>query len=395
MNEKAGAILVYCWGSVCEAGVLHALEKLQIPFLTFEKAMKDYHADAVFAQELICFLKQYPIKAIFSYDYFPLLSMMCEINRLPYISWIYDCPQYTLQSKSIVSNFNYIFCFDRVYCDQIEKLGGKHVFHYFLGTDIDYFCRVISDDSKKRIDYIHDISFVGNLYNDGKNRIRNAEFSGYTRGFLEGIMQAQLQVYGYNLIRETLPDDLACEVLKTCKLSLGDMYIQDEKTLAADAIAMEVSARERVGILKKLSEHLQVDLYTASKLPDALKAQGNICCRGTADYGTEMPLIFSGSKINLNITSKSIESGIPQRVLDILACGGFCLTNYQTEIAENFVDGKELVMYTSLDDAAEKAEYYLTHETERLEIAENGQKKISEQFRIEQRIENILEYLKD
>lgn len=78
-----------------------------------------------------------------------------------------------------------------------------------------------------------------------------------------------------------------------------------------------------------------------------------------------------------------------------MACGGFCLTNFQQEIAENFVDGKELVMYTSLDDALEKAEYYLTHETERLEIAGNGQRKIKERFRMEQRVGKILEFLQD
>lgn len=395
MNEKAESILVYCWGSVCEAGVLRALKKLQIPFMIFDKTMKDYHADAVFAQELICLLKRYPIKAVFSYDYFPLLSMICEINQLPYISWIYDCPQYTLQSKSIISNFNYIFCFDKLYCDQIKKLGGRHVYHHLLGTDVEYFCKTISDCSNEKNKYAHGVSFVGNLYNDEKNRIRNAEFSDYTEGFLEGIIQAQLQVYGYNFIRDTIPDEIVCEVLKTCKLGLGEMYIQDEKTLAADAIAMEVSARERIGVLQKLSEHFKLNLYTASKLPDVLKKQDNICHMGTASYGTELPLIFSGSRININITSKSIESGIPQRVFDILACGGFCLTNYQQEIAENFVDGKELVMYTSLDDALEKAEYYLTHETERLEIAGNGQRKIKERFRMEQRVEEMLEFLQD
>ena len=50
---------------------------------------------------------------------------------------------------------------------------------------------------------------------------------------------------------------------------------------------------------------------------------------------------------------------------------------------------------TSLDDASEKAEYYLTHETERLEIAGNGQKKIKERFRMEQRVGEMLKFLQD
>ena len=60
------------------------------------------------------------------------------------------------------------------------------------------------------------------------------------------------------------------------------------------------------------------------------------------------------------------------RVFDILSCKGFCLTNYQPEIAELFVDGKDLVMYTSMEDLMGKVIYYLNHEEERREIAESN-----------------------
>lgn len=101
---------------------------------------------------------------------------------------------------------------------------------------------------------------------------------------------------------------------------------------------------------------------------------------GRVDYKTQMPLVFAGSKINLNISLRSIHSGIPLRVLDIMACGGFVLTNWQPEIEEYFVEGAEVAMFHSLEECMEKIDYYLQHEEKRKQIAEAGRKKVLEEF---------------
>lgn len=101
---------------------------------------------------------------------------------------------------------------------------------------------------------------------------------------------------------------------------------------------------------------------------------------GMVDYQTQMPLVFAGSKINLNISLRSIHSGIPLRVLDIMACGGFVLSNWQPEISEYFEEGAEIVTFDSLEDCLDKIEYYLIHEEERRQIAANGQRKVQERF---------------
>jgi hypothetical protein len=93
-----------------------------------------------------------------------------------------------------------------------------------------------------------------------------------------------------------------------------------------------------------------------------------------------MPLVFAGSRINLNISLRSIHSGIPLRVLDIMACGGFVISNWQPEIAEYFEEGKEIVTFRSLEECMEKIAYYLEHEEERKEIAAAGFRKVKERF---------------
>ena len=59
-----------------------------------------------------------------------------------------------------------------------------------------------------------------------------------------------------------------------------------------------------------------------------------------------------------------------------MGAGGFLLSNYQPELAENFRDGVDMVMYHSIEEAYSLAKYYLEHEDERKAIAENGRKSV-------------------
>ena len=420
-------LLVYRWGSVSEPLFCQALQTLGIEYKEYAKAITNYHSDAVFAQEMITMIHGEGIDIVFSYDYFPMIAMICEINKIPYVSWIYDCPQYTLQSKTPISPYNYIFCFDRSFTRRLLAMGAINCFHYPLAGDVGMLERAMhkaaGDSGKKgstnqagveqndrenvwRREYACDISFIGNLYNDEKNRLRSVlpthtdmtariqreQLSPFAAGCVEGLVQAQQLIYGYNFLKESLQEqpEVIEELVEKCQLSLGSEFIRDDLQMAADVLGMEVSAREREEVLRVISEHYPVRLYTASKLPNSLHNK-QLEKMGYADYEKDLPFIYHYSRINLNITSKTIESGIPQRLFDGLSCGGFCLTNYQTEIAECFEDGVELVMYTSMADMLEKVTYYLEHEEERQQIAENGYRKVVECFGLVERVQSMLE----
>lgn len=392
-------IAVYCWDSVCEPMTIRAMQELGYQVLTFSEKIRDYHADAVFAQKFIAFLHAQKVDMVFSYDYFPMISMICQMNGIVYASWIYDCPQYTLLSKTIINECNHIFCFDKAYAASLQASGAKAVYHFPLAADMNMY-----DSAKAAVDssnpdgrrltdeksYICDISFVGSLYNDEKNRMRVTEFSEYTAGYLEGVVRAQSKIYGYNLVADSLPEQVVKEIVDKCGLALGNLYLFDSVQMAADAVNMEVTARDRQDVLTSLAQYFDVTLYSNSKLPQELQNNPRLISKGTVDYQAEMPLVFHNSRINLNITSRTIESGIPQRVFDILACGGFCLTNYQPEIAELFEDGKELVMYTDIEDLLQKVEYYLIHEEERAQIAKAGYEKVRNCFSVKDRIAELI-----
>nr|MCR5556709.1 DUF3880 domain-containing protein [Butyrivibrio sp.] len=50
---------------------------------------------------------------LFSFDYFPNISEACQKYGMSYVSWVFDCPHYTLDSHTINNEVNRVFVFDR------------------------------------------------------------------------------------------------------------------------------------------------------------------------------------------------------------------------------------------------------------------------------------------
>ena len=144
-------------------------------------------------------------------------------------------------------------------------------------------------------------------------------------------------------------------------------------------------------MLNTLAQQFKVDLYTRSD-PSFLS---NIQVHPAVSYYSSMNKIFYLSRINLNITQPSIETGLPQRILDIMGSGGFCLSNYQEEIDDYFIIGKEIEVFRDLEELKEKTSYYLTHEEERLQIAINGYRRIREDFSYLHQLKKLLNTVKE
>lgn len=384
-------ILIYRWNSNSEPALISNLTSMGYHCVEMNDKFEDYHTDAAFAMKVMNYMDTENIDMVFTWDYFPLLASVCEMRKLPYVSWIYDCPLHTLLSKTVLYRCNHLFCFDRIYANRLAELGCENVYHFPLAVDAAAFEETICRGKEKAEKYAADISFVGSLYSEKDKWLEAEGIPEYVKGYISGIEEAQIRVYGYNFVREMIEKDVAENILEKAGLVLGDMYFDNPVQLTADLVNREITEKERIRVIERISRNHKLSLYTNSDY----KGNDNIKLCGTVDYQSSMPLVFRHSKINLNITSKTIESGIPQRVLDILACGGFCLTNYQPEIAEFFEDGRELVMYTDMEDLAQKAAYYLQHEEEREVIARAGREKVMAQFLLKDRLADIMHIVEE
>lgn len=243
-----------------------------------------------------------------------------------------------------------------------------------LGTDI------------SNTEYEYDVSFVGNMNSNLNNILMLDEIPQYYEGYINGLAQAQQKIYGYNIVNEIINDELVGEYLKAVCADM-DNFVIPHKHILSSQINKYITGMERVNLLKTIANEYNLDVFTGNDnlaIPKAI-------IHKSIDYYSEMPRVFRKSRINLNVTLRSITSGIPLRVYDILGAGGFCLTNYQEDIVQLFKAGEELVVFTNKDDMFNKVEYYLSHEKERLEIALNGREAVKK-FSYENVLKYILNY---
>ena len=369
-------ILVYRYGSICEPDFISGFRELgnNVHELSYEMADKCIPADRLIrlvSQEL----DQHSYDFVFSINFFPFLSEVCNIYHIRYLCQTVDSPVMELFSYSVTNPWNRIFLFDMQQYREIAPLNPDCVFHLPLATNPSRWDSVINNATAGQIQkYSSDISFVGSLYTEKCPYNRFTGSQTYLGGYLEGLMNSQERIYGYHFLEECLTDSMVDEF----RAHLPGFYTPPELFRRDDRIAMvrlymdaKISVKERLHIMQIVGNHFGIDLYTGSNT-DGLPVRN----RGLAKSLTEMPLIFHHSKINLNITSKSIREGLPLRIFDVLGCGGFLITNYQSEIPELFTPDEDLVLYDSYDDLVDKIEFYLAHENRRKEIAHNGHEKV-------------------
>ena len=374
-------ILYYNWFENSKDDMIASLRELGHEVQVTTECFTDYNSLEEATRILGPIFNNFAIDAIFSFNYFPAIAEFSHQHSVSYLSWVYDCPHLTLFSNTVRYPENHIFLFDQKMCEMVRSFGAIHAHHLPLAANVPRLSAQLAGHR----DDIHPVSFVGSLYTN--NMFDQIRFlPNYVSGYLDGIISAQQQLWGCNLISELLTEDLTEELCKYIKLSLPDDYLLRPRDIFADMICKKIASKERQRLLQQIRSSYDLSLYTN---PDEALPAG-LTTLGYADYNTQMPFIFRGSRINLNISLRSIESGIPLRAIDIMACGGFLLSNYQPELDQYFVAGEEYDFFINESDMMNKIDYYLSHDEKRRQIAEQGRKKVAEQFSYSSAIASML-----
>ena len=111
-------------------------------------------------------------------------------------------------------------------------------------------------------------------------------------------------------------------------------------------------------------------------------------------YQNELPAFYRDTAINLNITSIQMATAVNQRVFDCPAAGGFLLTDAQDDLNLLFDAGREIAVYTDMNDCVEKYRWFRTHPASAREIAANARERILGEHTYVQRLETIATLLR-
>lgn len=363
-------ILFHRYNSICEPDIIDAFKALNLTVIEENTEITHKSIDGkmrvgILAEQILTHNPAF----VFSINYFPYISELCQRLKVLYVCLSVDCPVLELFSASIRNNCNRIFLFDYNQYIQVKDENPDCIFYLPLGSNTDRWDKAITGShSDERWKY--DLSFVGSLYTE-KAAYNKLLLSDFDRGFTDGLIEAQLKLPALGLIEASLPDFIT-KALKNADTNfhvLSDAFQDTDHYVAANYyLGMRLSELERIRTLNTLGENFRVDLFTRSDT-SALK---NVHCHGGVSTHMQMPEIFYRSKINLNITMRPIQTGISQRIWDVLGCQGFLLSNYQSEIPEYLEIGSDLDCYENLAELNEKAAFYLEHEDIRLAIAEHG-----------------------
>lgn len=306
---------------------------------------------------------------VFSVNYFISISNYCQSQGIRYVCWTCDNPLISMYDQSVFNSCNYIFAFDKTNVLEFEQMGAQHIWYLPLAVNVDRLDKVIATADQQPDQYAGDIVFVGSLYERNTYDKMSDKLPEYLRGYLDATMEAQMNISGGNIIEDMLTTPILEEIQQYFELEkTDDAFSNLSLIFQTTVLGFKIAQQQRRRSLIELSKRHQVNVYTLSDTSDLIRVHN---C-GSADYWNVMPKVFHESKINLNYTIPNIKSGIPLRMWDVLGCGGFLLTNYQAEIPYYFKDGEDLVCFDGIEDLKDKADYYLVHEDERREIAQNG-----------------------
>ncbi len=384
-------IIFYRYKSICEPDFIDAFKAIGIDVVEDADGMEHLLSVEKKINHLGNLIVDKKPLFVFSINYVPFVAILCERLHVIYIAETVDCPVFDIYNTSIRSKFNRLFLFDKDQFESVKEYNPECIFHMPLGAACNRLDVTLGDTSF----YKYDVSFVGSLYNEKDPLLAVQKLPSAITEKIDAAIKAQMEsdVYGTQELQKIVDSELVSELKKgSLNFYPSDMSVCDisEYVALTDYLSPHITYLERIKLLNLIAETLEknsLHLFTQSNTADL---SHKVTIHGGVNSITEMPFVFRQSKINLNITTRSISSGLSQRIWDVMACRGFLLTNYQPEIELLFQDGYHLETYRSHEEMIDKIRYYLTHDDEREEIALRGYKKVKENGTILSRVLDIL-----
>lgn len=337
------------------------------------------------------FLKNNRVDFVISNIFAPSVAQTTYELGIKFVLYGMDSPMYETYLPVYPRYDNcYLFFFDRREYEMAKRKGYTNVYHMPLAADVAWTEKLVITDEEIR-KYGCNVSFVGSLYSDNVYDRYLKRFPATVQQiFTEMMEESAFQWDGRDRLGERLTPELATLVKNTCpELYTRPYELSDEYYLKGYFFGRKLTHIERALLLQLLAGQYDIHLYTRNDdiVPEGIRRFPEV------SQMTGAFKVFYSSKINLNITLRSIESGIPLRIFDIMSVGGFVLTNYQEEIPDLFAEGKEIVTFKTPEELIDKADYYLKHDTKRINIGINGYKKVKKCYTYEHQLQKIISIL--
>lgn len=341
-------------------------------------------------RRLLRFLNPY-IWLVYTREHFPDILFWMNRNTLSpegaqdlaplpiqKVLWFLDSPKRVKTSSEELDATDAYFSFDRSYLPYLKDLCGKEGYPLSTAAGI----RPLPECEPGR---------------DWPER------QGPKIGFMGALAADRFQdVRAFWLRRDPeyvqILDRIVEDYLADSSLSLEDRYNQSpgcERLPYSGFTVLYLEERStylrRLRSLKPLKD-LGLVTYGAAEWGNPAWAEDLVSCYSKQKpvYETDLPSIYHHTLINVNVFHAQCIDSTNPRVYDVLAAGGFLLTEHRPEIEREFKIGEHVVCFHTPKEAREKAQYYLEHPQERETIARAGQEFVLQNATYRQRIRELL-----
>ena len=199
---------------------------------------------------------------LFSFDFFPNISEACQKYGMPYISWVFDCPHYTLDSHVTNNSVNRIFVFDSLLYKRLLAKGVSTVRYSPLGVNdkrLSELCQKLDEETGGEIVYEHDVSFLGNLYDNEFNFYDQVEYiPSDLKQYIDIVIKAQEKVFGHDLFTDekAITQTHIDRLREYINFENSGKYELDYDEVIRDILRKKVTVNERHDILAEMGKGL-------------------------------------------------------------------------------------------------------------------------------------------
>ena len=363
------------------------LTELMIPFWDKEKERECVDL-------LAASIREQGAEAVMALRYFPAVSLVCSVMKVKYIAWI--CAEYDpgIYSGTMLQDCNYIFLADYALYREFETGQFRHMAYLPLAVAGDRVEKVL--EAKGIPEEFPDVVMTQDIFTresltDHPLAV-DSPLKDAVKGYLEGCLACQRQISGLPAMAGNLPPYVLEELYEHFPpRKEGDSVETASHYYDCRYFNPMITWDDRDVHLNMLAEKQEIKtvwLYNGCRAYKSFLA----ACYDRVDYRTQLPFEIRRGKINYVVTSRNIKSGIPQIAWDIMAAGGFLLTNFQEDYLRLFPDCPP-AMYTEPKELVNRAVYYLQHKEERRGLAEELAQIVRRDHTYRHRLARIFESL--
>ncbi|HEY0711055.1 MAG TPA: glycosyltransferase [Polyangia bacterium] len=317
------------------------------------------------------------------------LGEFCGSHGIPLYCWEVDPTLLRLQTTSAPVDTTRVFTYRRAHVDDFKAAGFPHAEFLPLAAN-PARRRPATLSETERPGYAVPIAFVGASLVDRVAGLRDDFVRGYVAhhegcagSVTEGVklLDDLLAVQRKDFRQYVVPD-----LLRARQPGLWAAG-KAPGALDLEQVVGELAAGEKrmafVEALGPLGVHVWGDEGWA-------RGGFQVTYRGPAGHFVELSKIYSAARINVDIGRLYQMDIVTMRVFDVLACGGFLLTERSPALLDLFTPGTHLDVFSGPEELVDKAAYYLAHPEIAAKLAQAGRALVCESHSVSQRLAHML-----